>query len=202
MADPPEVNAAIDIINLALLKLGLKSLDNIDEDNLRARTARGTYASIRNDVLRSHPWNFALVRKVASSSTLPTGSWDFDWAFNKPSGVLAVHAVEGQSAQCGDEWTIEGDLILTNLNSGTTDGPYLNTICIDRVTNVTKYDASFIDALAERLQAEWAEPLRQVTTLAEAKMLTSETKRKSAYSNDGKEATPRAIQSSTFINAR
>jgi len=202
--EPPEVSAAIDIINMAFQKLGLKAIANIDVDTKAARLAKSTYASIRNDVLRSHPWNFATEYKQLSSSTVPAGSWDFDHAFDLPADndYLAVHAVEGQTSQIGDEWAIVGDQILTNLAEGTSDNPTLKVLFIKRVTNVLKYDAGFVEHLCERLQAEWVEPLRGVTTLAESKIAVADEKGRRAKSADGMEGTPRKLESSTFIDVR
>jgi hypothetical protein len=202
MADPPEVSAAVDICNLAFLKLGIRAIADFDEDNQRARIAKGTYASIRNDVLRSHPWNFALKFHQLTPGVMPAGAWDFDLAFDIPPTSLAVHAVEGQTAQEGDEWRVVGRQILTNLAAGTAASPTLNVQTIERITDVTKYDASFIEHLSERLQAEWAEPLRAATTLAEAKVELAAAKGRSAMSADGRESTPRPTEASTFLNAR
>ncbi|MBT37560.1 MAG: hypothetical protein CL938_03305 [Deltaproteobacteria bacterium] len=204
MAEPPEVAAAIDIINMAFQKMGMKAIANIDVDNKAARLAKSTYASIRNDVLRSHPWNFATEYRQLSAGTLPAGAWDYDTAFDLPAmgEYLAVHAVQGQTSQVGDEWAIVGDQILTNLANGTADAPTLNVLFIKRVIDVLKYDASFIEHLCERLQAEWVEPLRGVTNLAEAKMAVSDEKGRRAMSADGMEGTPRKLESSTFVDTR
>jgi hypothetical protein len=185
------------------VKLGLDAIEDFDDGTKSANLAKLTYASIRNDVLRSHPWNFALHRyPLDAEAAVPDGVTDFDHAFKKPNGVLAVHAVEGQSAIEGDEWVIEGEYILCNLAAGTDDEPTLNITCIREITDVLKYDASFIEHLAERLQAEWVEPLRHVTNLQELKIHTTGMKERRAMSNDGKEGTPRSSQSCSFISVR
>jgi hypothetical protein len=206
MADPAPPTAAIDIINSALVRLGLKALSDIDQNEQRARIAKETYASIRDDVLRGHPWKFALRYAVAPISTLPTGVWEYDYAFTAPTqvdglAVLAIHAVEGQSSLEGDEWTVSGEHILTNLTSDS-DATILNVCCICRVLNVVLYDASFIEHLCERLQAEWAEPLRKATNLAELKVQTAGMKERRAMSSAAKEGTPRKLEASTFLSSR
>lgn len=203
MADPTPITSAIDIVNLALTKLGLDSINDFDDGTKEANLAKLTYASIRNDVLRSHPWNFALIRdQISAEAAVPAGVFEYAHAFKKPNGILAVHAVEGQTAQEGDEWVVEGEYILTNLAAGTAAAPTLNVILIAEITDVTKYDPSFIEHLAERLQAEWVEPLRRVTNLGEFKVEMAGRKERRAMSNDGKEATPRASQNCSFIDVR
>jgi hypothetical protein len=69
----------VSICSNALLLLGGKTINALDEDNDRARLASNLFEPVRNYVLRRHPWNCA-VKRVTLSPDVDTPA--FDWAFS------------------------------------------------------------------------------------------------------------------------
>ena len=80
--------------------------------------------------------------------------------------------------------------------------PVVDLFLIVEITEVPKYSPGFVEHLTERLQAEWCEPLRRVTNLAELKLTVSEAKGRSAMSREGQQGTPKRITAQTFTRVR
>ena len=72
-----------DVINAALRLVGASPITSLTDGTNSANVADDLYDEVRDDLLRSHPWNFATQRvKLAKSSTTPT--FEFDNAFPVP----------------------------------------------------------------------------------------------------------------------
>lgn len=198
MPAPDTISSHEEICNSALQRMGIEPFGDFDEDSVQARLANTTYAGIRDAVMREHPWNFATFHVQLTLTTLPTGVWNWDFAYNLPPDNLRILVVEGQSSSEIDNWTISDDLLLTGLSGAAT----LNVRHIKRIIAVEKYDASFIEALQERLQFEWSERLIKATTFMERKAEVSQVKLGTSRSMDSAESTPQRIEASTWINSR
>ena len=65
--------SAVDICNLALQRLGAKSIGALTEDTTAGRECNRVYEHARDSELRSHQWSFARTRvEVAADSVAPT----------------------------------------------------------------------------------------------------------------------------------
>lgn len=204
MPAPHVVTTPVDICNMAFTKLGVRPINTLSEINDRAIMANATYANIRDEVLRSYPWQWALKYFELSGYDPPDEVWNYSSQYDIPekANVLKVHEVEGQTADDGDEWQLLGDTIVTNLNSNTSEAPQIRIVCIMRIETVGSYDASFIDALCARLMAEWADSVRRISSLSDAAVTRALQKQRNAWSNQGQERTPRRIRFESFIRAR
>lgn len=192
------INADIDIINLALQRLGHNTIVSVDDDSEAAILARATYDATRRAMLEMHPWNFATKFETLVSASLPTAAAvKYDRAFTLPTGWLRILEVEGQSADAGDEWEVSDGLLLTNLGDTTVRIRYIHD-----VTVVSQWSPSFIDALAARLEQDWAERLTKETSLAQRKTEQFETVLARSRTYDSAQATPRRIEASTWIASR
>ena len=66
----------VSIANLALISLGADTIMSLDEDSKPARLINNIYEFIRDEVLRSHPWNFAIRwASLAQLSETPTNEY-------------------------------------------------------------------------------------------------------------------------------
>ncbi len=195
---PDPITSHEGIINSALQRMGIEPIVDFDDDTVQGRLANASYAGIRDAVMREHPWNFCTVHAQLTLTTLPTGVWNWDFAYDLPPDNLRILQVENQSAAEIDNWTVSDDLLLTGISGAAT----LSVRHIKRVLTVEKYDASFVEALQERLQFEWSEPLVKATTFTERKELISKDKMGLSRSMDSSESTPLRIEASTWINSR
>jgi len=60
----------VDICNGALLELGEEVIVALSDNNKRARACNQRYADIRDSILRSHLWNFAVKRETLIDQTI------------------------------------------------------------------------------------------------------------------------------------
>ena len=187
-----------DICNQALMKVGAKPLIAAlwAEDSDNARICRTFYASVRDAVLRSHPWNCAIHRTtITALAAAPDSDWDHQYQL--PTNpwclrILQVGALEDQPTR----WTVEGRRLLTNENS-----PPI--VYIKRITDTNEFDALLVDALVLKLAIKLVMPLTK--DLQMLKGLTDELETISlpeARSVDGQEQSVQRIQTSEFIDSR
>jgi hypothetical protein len=101
------------ICNSALAKLGADRIVSLAADNHRARLMQEQYEKIRDDLLYSHPWNFA-VKRVELAPLVDAPIFDFSYQFQLPTDCLRVI---GSDLPKEAEWKIEGRLLLANYDS-------------------------------------------------------------------------------------
>ena len=62
-------SSEVAICNSALIKIGAAEITSLSDVNKRAQLCNEQYSKLRDELLRSHPWNFAIARKVLSLDT-------------------------------------------------------------------------------------------------------------------------------------
>jgi hypothetical protein len=148
--------SATSICNSALIKIGAERIISLDADNDRARLCNEQYEKLRDEVLVSHPWNFAIKRaELAEDSDTPL--FDFEHQYPLPSDCLRVLTTDLPSES---EYAIEGRLILCN-------EPTLQIRYIQQVVDTSKFSKAFVEALAFRIAADIAYPITQKMSLME-----------------------------------
>ena len=140
--------ADVDIVNLALIKLGSPTISALTDTAKRAVTMNAIYTQNRDAELRSNAWSFALHRdSLSASTTAPAHTYDH--AYPLPSDCLRLYDVDE-----GQEYQVEGNAILTNY-----DAP----LKIRYVRNVSEseFDPLFVEALSCRLASAACEAITQ-----------------------------------------
>lgn len=188
------MSSDVGIVNAALIKLGEGTITSLTENSKPARLARAVYADLRDAVLQAHPWNFAVARAVLAADPTPP-AWGFAHAFTlpaEPDYCLRVLGLEDSAA----EWRVEGRKILAD------EGGPLRILYVRRVTDPNEHSALFRDALAARIAAELAEPLKQSTSMGEQMRLLYEKKLSEARTSDAQEGTPAPVEADEWLAAR
>ncbi len=148
--------STVDICNLALDELGEAAITALDEGSPVANLCARNYAPARDQVLRSHPWNFAVARRrLARLSAAP--DFGFAYAYQRPTDwlrTISVHAGEGGTDAVA--YRMEGDRFLS-------DAADLYLRYIARIEDPNQYDPLFVDALAMRIAARLAKAITQST---------------------------------------
>ena len=185
------------ICNQALLKMGAKpAISHRTEDSDNARACNTFYDSVRDAVLRSHPWNCAIKRKTLTAlSAAPL--MDYDHQYQLPTNPWCLRMLQvGALADQPTRWRVEGRLLLTDEKSP-------KIVYIKRITDTNEFDPLLVDALVLKLSLKLAMPL--TSSLAMQKALIEEVETVSlpeARSIDGQETSVQRIQTTEFIDSR
>lgn len=183
--------SVVDICNKALDKLGQSPIASLDDNNKAANLCVRNWPMVRDEVLRDHPWNFA-VRRTTLAADTASPDWGFSASFPFPDNCLRILEVRDLST---DEYQIEGRAILANAT-------VLYVRYTHRITDPNVYDSQFVDAVATRLAVELCEPLTQNNTKQD--MLYQKYKESliSATRTDGQENPPRQFEEDEWIAVR
>ena len=181
----------VQICNIALIKVGEKTITALTDDNKAGRLCNAYYSFARDDTLRAHPWNFAVRRQeLALSATIPP--YEFSNQFALPDECLRVIYAD---LPRGSEWKVEGKFILC-------DYATLIIKFIKRITDTAQFDTLFAEALAARLAYEFAIALSDSRTLQEQLFKIYMGKIANARTVDAQEGTPENIEASTWLDSR
>jgi hypothetical protein len=187
------VASQISICNLALTMMGAKPLLSMDEDTKSARIFRRIWDIVRDEVLRDHPWNFAVKRIVLPQLSTPP-PFGFAFAYELPSDYIRLQFV-GEDERDDVVYEVEGNTIVTNESMC-----YLKYTA--RIKDTGLYDAKFAALLAAKLGVYAAFPItaspgmvKNMTEIYAA--LLSE-----ATGADGQEGSGKTVQANQWIEAR
>ena len=155
----------VDICNLALQRLGAKSIVSLTEDSTAGRECNRVYEHARNSELRSHGWSFARARaSLAANSVAP--AFGYAKAYPLPADyirLLPARNVSSNATVLGGidpniDWQIESGQILTD------DSAPLQIVYLKKVTDPNDFDDMFIDLLVARIAMDIAEKITQSNT--------------------------------------
>ncbi|MCF7811453.1 hypothetical protein K9N50_10750 [bacterium] len=124
--------------NQALAILGADQISNIDTDTTdNAVKCRAVYESVRDELLRSHEWNFAIAWASMAALAADPDNPDFEYNYTLPTApyCLRVLKIEGNYP-----FRVEGRKLLTDQSSP------VNIKYISRVSNAATLDVSFVSA--------------------------------------------------------
>jgi len=178
------------ICNSALSKIGADRINSLTEDSKEARLCNEQYAKLRNEVLRSHPWNFAIKRKSLSLSA-ETPTFEYDNFFPIPSDCLRVLKVN----DTGVKFKIEGNKIAT-------DNDEISIMYIAKITNTALFSVDFAEVLAWRIAADLAYSIVQSRTVWADTMAIYREFLRNARSMDAQEGSPEDFIADTWIESR
>lgn len=137
-----------DVANLALLKLGDKTVDLLTDiaevTKKSARIINTLFIPLRDDMLRQHLWNFAMRRAELTANVDDAPDFGFTYMFDLPDDYLRLKTL---TTRC--RFTIEGRTILSDTDT-------IDIIYIGVVSDPTEWDPLFLEAFVTRLAAEAA----------------------------------------------
>lgn len=137
----------VSICNLALTVLGADRITAMSDNSENARRLTAIYDYCLEDVLRSHPWNFAIVRQqLARLSTTPVFGYDYE--FQLPGDCLRVVEVNDGTNLITD-FKIEGRKLLSSNDS-------VLVKFIAKISDPNQFTSQFIFVFSSRLASEIA----------------------------------------------
>jgi hypothetical protein len=183
--------SVVGIVNSGLVKVGADPITSFNDDKAEARLASAQYEKLRDEVLRAHPWNFAVARAVLGrlAEAPPFG---FAYRYQLPADCLRVLTLNDGAIV----FEVEGRCLLT-------DEEVAELVYVRCVTDPNEFDAMFREALAYRLAADLAYPLANSTTLATSMLQLYRNALALARSVDGQESgAQRTLEASAWIDVR
>jgi len=191
-------NLAMDLLNDANPIINI-SAPTTSHEEVCARW----YDVTRRKLLRKNMWNFARGRYQASRDSIDP-IFGYADAYNLPNNWLRLIAFDGENnlsttRALGEiDFEIEGNQILLN-NSGAAS---INLQYIKDITDVSKFDAIFVELFATQLAINMAFKLTIKNTVVTRLKILLEGLNIEAAAIDGQERPPRVIEHSKFGNAR
>ncbi len=147
----------VQIVNLALTKLGQDRLISINDDVEQGRVMRSLWDMTRDTVLASHPWKFAIKRtSLPALAAAPEGAdWTLQYALPEPCLRLVQvgeHAALFYNPTV-EAFALEGGAILTN------EAAPLFVRYVQRVENTGLWPVLFGRVVAMQLAADACEKI-------------------------------------------
>lgn len=191
----------ISIVNRALIRCGAARVSSITENVQGAILCNALYNELRDEVLRAHPWNFAVMRvQLAPTSTVP--AWGYAYEYELPSDCLRVLPdVRDSDENDGVDHQVECDSD-GNDKVIRTDEAILNIRYIRRHENESAWDSNFASAFAWKLAQEISYSLTQSVTLQQQCEKAYRAIIAEARSIDGMEGTPPALVADDWTRSR
>jgi len=179
----------LSICNSALIKIGVERINSFSDTSKAARICQEQFTKIRDELLESHYWNFAM-RRVTLAKLPDPPLFEYDFAFQLPADCLRVRKSFSE-----EDFVVEGRVLLSF--SEIVDIQYISSD-----TNASEYSSSFSEALAYRLAADWAYPLIQSNSVGERMDKKALRWLKDARGIDGQEGKLDKIQDDLWSNSR
>lgn len=185
--------SAIAHASRALVKLGARPIASFDEGTAEAEIAANLYPSVRDGLISSNAWSFALAqRPLARLQATPEA--DYPNAFQLPSDFLrAISAGIGGSGR-GVTYRIAERRLHTA-------SPNVTLTYIFRPAEAD-WPAFFDSILIAKLAAEFCISVTESTTRAELLARQAEAEFRRARLIDAQQDTPEALEGFPLVEAR
>jgi len=167
------------ICNLALSKFGDIAIQAITDETKEARACRVLWDLVRDGLIESYPWRFALKRVALGAALAAAPEFGFDYKYTLPAGCLRVWELYDSDS----DWTIEGNEFYTS-----DEEPQIRYIA--QITDSTQFNPSFVKCFATNLAAELCPKLTDNPKLRLALLQELEVEISKAYKTGAIEGNP------------
>ena len=184
--------SGVTICSNALQMLGAKPINDFNEKTEHARLANSLYPSVRDDLLRGHPWNCATTRVIlAPLATPPT--FDFGYQFALPGNWLRTLQV-GEKGQALIYRT-EGKQILANVTA-------LPLVYIFRNDDESSWSTNLIELAELQMAAKMAYAVTKSSSVRDSFRDEFARAFKVAKAIDGQDDPPEEFEEGTLLESR
>ena len=195
--------SVVDICNEAMDLLGAATITALTENSKEARLCNRRFETVRDAVIRAHPWNVAITRAtLAKDATAP--AFGFTNQFTLPTDPYCLRVLSFWNSNVDSDvaaydsqvmFKIEGRKVLSN--EGSCKITYLA-----RVTDTEQYDSLLSSTIAHKLAAETAYAITGSNSVTQGMQQLYELRLKEARSIDAMEGVPDKLIADDFINIR
>lgn len=154
----------IEIINMALARIGVGSIERMDEPSEAARVTKAFYDHVRRTVLRKYPWGFASRR--AELALLTDKAVAYNFAYRQPTDALYIRRLYKKDSEV--PWDKRYYKVTSNKTGRIifTNEEFAQAEYTADVVDTSLFDDAFIEALSWKLAAEVAFALTGKSELA------------------------------------
>ena len=195
--------SVVDICNEAMDLLGAATITALTENSKEARLCNRRFETVRDAVIRAHPWNVAITRAtLAKDATAP--AFGFTNQFTLPTDPYCLRVLSFWNSNVDSDvaaydsqvmFKIEGRKVLSN--EGSCKITYLA-----RFTDTEQYDPLLSSTIAHKLAAETAYAITGSNSVTQGMQQLYELRLKEARSIDAMEGVPDKLIADDFINIR
>ena len=188
------MTTAVSICSNALLMLGAQTINSFsDADALdRAKLCANLYPTVRNKLLRSHPWNCAVKRLILSPDATPP-AFGYEQQFQLPSDCLRV--LDVAEGGCQIDYRLEGRQIQANTT-------VLELRYIFRNDVESTWDDALVELMTLAMAARLAYAITQSAALEQSRMQEFQMALRIAKAVDGQEEPPETLGDFPLLRAR
>lgn len=137
----------VEIVNIALARLGESPIQTLDEGSVPANAAKVVYDAARRSTLRDYPWAFALRREsLARFSEPPLG---FRYSYALPTGCLRVLGLRRSADSECVPYEVRGQKVCADVDTAIID-------FIGDEADDSNFDAKFVEVFSYKLASELA----------------------------------------------
>jgi hypothetical protein len=176
------------LLNQALALLGINSVANLDENQIRI--LESIYLPTLKETLADHEWNFAISRATLAEA-LPAPDFGYAHKFTLPADCIRVVELYDSDST----WRVEGAYLMT-------DDDDVKIVYIAYISDTTKFSPLFTAALVYHLASKCAVPMTKDISLQKQNYQLYRNTIDNARSVDSREGTPDDITSSVLIDVR
>jgi hypothetical protein len=199
------------ICNKALSRIGCGRISSLVSPSTKeAKECKLIFETCRDATLEAHDWSFARKRKELSKYADSYAGWDY--AYQIPPDCIAPRKIydpyEGEVNIPGFSSTREPIKFEPATNSDLDKGLILTNqddallIYTARVTDVNRFSAMYIDALAYKLAADLAVPLRGKEALSRTMIMLFDAAVVRAQASDAQKGYETPNTSNSFVESR
>jgi hypothetical protein len=183
---------SVSICSNALLMLGGKPFSSFDEARDHVRLASNLYPSVRDDVLRLHPWNCATRRVILAPMATPP-AFDFSFQFQLPGDWLRTLQVGYR----GDPlpYRSEAQRILCSITA-------LPLVYCFRNEVEATWSTNLIHVMELAMEAKMAYAVTASTSMRDSCRDEYARELKVAKAIDGQDDPPEQFESGSFLESR
>lgn len=190
----------IQIVNIALGRIGVAAIESLSEASEAARVASRYYDIDRQLVLRKYPWGFATRRvQLAQIETKPN---DYKYAYRYPADVLYLR---GMYNEYFDKPIHEQNYKILSDKSGKvlyTDIPHAYIEYTADLEDVSLFDPQFSECLAWKLASDIAFALTGNLQIMQTALQAYNAYVNEAMGNDAEEDEEEDVEVNRFVDAR
>lgn len=190
------MSSDVSICTSALLRLGDRPINTLDEQTDRAILCANLYTQARDFIIRRHTWNSCITR-VALAPLAAAPAFDWNYQFLLPPDCLRVLSVgeDGHFIPWKVEGSTSGRIILCNENPA-----YLRYVF--RNEDPATWDPGLVESVTDYLCELLAYPITKSLGVQEAMTDKKVRDGKVSRAIDGQEDVPESSSDAPFIQAR